>query len=639
MKANRVLLAAMPWADDSVPSLQVGALQSFLCANGIDADGAHWFVDIAHAIGVETYRHLWVPRLIDGEALYSVLLFPEKRAAWQRDARLNAKVRDRARPRGDGRVRIPLELTDRFVRRFEQLHQEILDRYDWSRYALVGLTLNYGQTAASLYMAREIRKRNPACRVIVGGAEAAGDLGASLLKHFPQVDYACNGEGELPLLQLAQAIVSGATDEEIAAIPGIVSRSAAGDVRINAPAQLQRLDVLPIPDFEPYFAALDAIGPGLRRQMCARLPIEASRGCYYSCSFCSVALQWDGVRAQSPENVAAAMRAYADRHQILEFEFADNVNPANAEAIFDRVAADGRDYRFFFELRTAVGRRALASMRRAGLTVTQMGIEALSPSLLAAFNKRTSVIANLQGLKNCVALGIRVTGNLIVNHPRATLADVNATLQTMRIARAYPPPDDVSYFALEYGAPDYATEAGGAIEILGNHPEYRRVYPHRLLRTLNLTRKRFRRRNGRAVSWRRVIAAREDWERAYRDTTRQLGPGVPHLAYYDGGDFLRVEDYRSGALEVYTLRGVERDVYLAADQVTSWRTLRSRVPHVDEAALRREVSELVDAGLMFEEDDKVLSLAVRGRARGAQPEAVRDLAEPAASVRAVTQPR
>ena len=90
------------------------------------------------------------------------------------------------------------------------------------------------------------------------------------------------------------------------------------------------------------------------------------------------------------------MRTYADRYGILEFEFADNVNPANADAIFARVAADGRDYRFFFELRTGIGDQTLATMRRAGLAATQMGIEALSSGLLRTFNKRATMIRNLQ---------------------------------------------------------------------------------------------------------------------------------------------------------------------------------------------------------------------------------------------------
>jgi ribosomal peptide maturation radical SAM protein 1 len=610
MSEGRVLLAAMPWAHDDMPSIQVGALQAYLRSHGIAADGAHWFAEIAHAIGVDSYRRIWAPHPIDGEALYSGLLFPERRRACLRDARLRAKARGAI---SQPRARVPFEMSDAFYRRFDRLHDEILDRYDWRRYTLVGLTLNFGQTAASLYIARAIKARNPDCRVIVGGAEAAGELGVSLLQHFPQLDYACNGEGERPLLALARALAANAGDDAIAAIPGLIARDRHGRVRMHPPDQVPHLEALPLPDFDPYFDALDALRPGLAAEMCVRLPIEASRGCYYSCSFCSVGLQWDGVRTQTPERVAAAMREYSDRYHILEFLFADNVNPANAAAIFDRVAADGRDYRFFFELRTAIGERTLAAMRRAGLTMTQMGIESLAPAMLSAFNKRTSVIANLQGLKNCVTHRIKVTGNLIVGHPRATADDIAATLRTIAIARAYPPPDDVSRFALEFGSPDFATAAGGSIDVLGNDGDYRRVYPGRLLRTLALTRRAWRRRSGRPPSWRRVIAAREAWARDYAATTARLGPDVPHLACYDGGSFLRIEDYRRGALEVYTLRGVERDIYRAADQVTSWRTLRSRLPHVDEPTLRREVAELVASGLMFEEDGKYLSLAVAVR--------------------------
>jgi ribosomal peptide maturation radical SAM protein 1 len=624
MTADRILIAAMPWARDDMPSIQVGALQAFLVADGLKAEGAHWFVEVAHALGVDDYRDIWSPRLLDGEVVYAALLFPEMRAAHLRDARLATKARRLARARRSrGRAPLPFELTDRFFRRFDRLHQRILDRYDWRRYALVGLTLNFGQTAASLYVAREIKKRNPACRIIVGGAEATGELGASLLRHFPQIDHACHGEGEQPLLNLARALDAGVSREEIVAIPGLVSREPGGRIRVNPPDQVARLDRLPPPEFEPYFAALEAQGPDARTALCVRLPIEASRGCYYACSFCSVALQWDGVRTQSPEWVALAMRSYADRYGILEFEFSDNVNPANADAIFSRVAADGRDYRFFFELRTGVGVRTLATMRRAGLVQTQMGVEALSTTLLRTFNKRATLLGNLQGMKNCAALGIQFAGNLIVDHPGATRDDVDETLRVMRIARCYPPPDDVSHFALEYGSPDFTTAAGGTIVITGNHPSYRRVFPARLLATLVLTRGGYRRRNGRAVSWRRVIAARTRWARDFARTTARLGPNVPHLAYYDGGTFLRIEDYRSGALEAYTLRGVERDVLLAADQVTSWRTLRSRLPQVSETTLRRELAELVATGLMVEEDDKFLSLAIAGRPAAAHDAASR----------------
>ena len=607
---SRVLLVSMPWAHHDMPSIQVAALQAYLHANGIAAEGAHWFVEVAHALGLENYRCLWDPALEDGEALYSYLLFPEMRARLLHDSSLRKKAATIARARIASSLRF--ELTERFFRRFERLHTRILDRYDWSDIALVGLTLNFAQTVASLYVAREIKKQNPACRIVVGGAEASGQLGASLLRHFPQLDFACNGEGEKPLVNLARMVLDGATDDAIATLPGITSRAADGSIRTNSPEQVRSMRELPIPEIGDYFAALERLGYESPHEVCHRVPVEASRGCYYSCTFCALNLQWVGMRTQSPERVAEMMRTYADRYQTLSFQYVDNVNPVNAQAIFDAVAADARDYRFFFELRTDTPRRVLESMQRAGLNYTQMGVEALSSSLLKTFNKRTKVIHNLQGMKNCAALGIRLTSNLIIDHPRSTEDDVKETLANMALARCYPPVEAISWFALEVGAPDFDDAAGGTIEITGNYGIYERVYPKRLLAELDLPRKAFRHRK-RKANWQRVIDARSDWAKSYASVSESIGPDVPHLAYYDGGGFLRIEDFRSGELEVYVFKGIERDVYLAADQITSWNALRERLPHIPERRLRRELGEMVAAGVMFEEDDCYLSLAIAGR--------------------------
>ncbi len=599
----------MPWANHDMPSIQVGALQAYLRAVGIEAEGAHWFVEVAHAIGLEGYRRLWDPILEDGEALYAYLLFPEMRRRILRDPRLRRKQKRLAAL--DERPQLRFSLSERFFRRFERLHQAIFDRYDWSAIDLVGLTLNFGQTVASLYAAREIKKRNPRCKIIVGGAEASGRLGESLLRHFSQLDYACNGEGEKPLRALALALRDGASDEAVAALPGLVTRGADGRVRVNPPDQVRTLRELPDPAYDDYFEAIATLGYESPHAVCRKAPIEASRGCYYACTFCALNLQWTGIRTQTPERVAAATRAIVDRHRVLTLQFVDNVNPANAEAIFDRVAADGRDLRFFFELRTDIPKAVLASMQHAGLDLAQMGVEALSTNLLRTFNKRTKVIHNLQGMKNCAELGIRLTANLIVDHPGSTEEDVAETHRVMKIARGYPPPDMISHFALEVGAPDFETSARGTVSIRGNHARYRRIYPRPLFAALDLPRKAFET-IGRKADWSSVVAAREEWAKHHEKLTRQLGPGVPHLAYYDGARFLRIEDHRSGELEVYVFEGIERDVYLAIDQVTPWSTLRARLPHVPEERLRRELAEMEVAGLVFEEDDSFLALAIAG---------------------------
>src|ERR1700759_4783797 len=83
-----VLLVAMPWAYSYMPSIQVGALKAYLNHHGEEAEGAHWFVEIAHVLGLQLYNELWYPHLEDAEALYSYLLFPQLRTSLLHDAHL-----------------------------------------------------------------------------------------------------------------------------------------------------------------------------------------------------------------------------------------------------------------------------------------------------------------------------------------------------------------------------------------------------------------------------------------------------------------------------------------------------------------------------------------------------------------------
>jgi len=267
MSSKKVLIASMPWAQYYMASIQVATLKAFLQLNGVHAQGAHWFVNIAHILGFDTYSAIWSSDIEDGEVLYSYLLFPEMQSKILEDPSLMAKqevsnVEDADQSNG----KIKFRLSEDFFREFDQAHQRILDQYDWDDYVLVGFTLNFAQTTASLYMANEIKKRNPDCKIIIGGAEATGSLGGSLIKHFEQLDFACNGEGEKPLLNLSQAILRNASKEAIANTPGIISRGLDGEIRINPPDQLKSLGELQIPNMDDYFETLDQFEDVSRRR-------------------------------------------------------------------------------------------------------------------------------------------------------------------------------------------------------------------------------------------------------------------------------------------------------------------------------------------------------------------------------------
>lgn len=597
-REGSVLLLSAPWPNHRSPSIQIAALKAFLTENGVTARADHFFLRVAAWLGLDNYAEIWTPHLEDGEALYGAMLFPGHMPEVLASPSLAEKKL--AVERNGERLPIP---SRRFFSAFAELHERALDEIDLSDVDLVGLTLNFGQTLASAYIASRIKARAPHVKVVVGGAEATGALGASLLEHFPQFDYACSGEGEQSLLALARALASG----DWTSVPASIGTRDGGSAELGP--EVQRIAELPLPDFSDYFALVSklALNP---LDMCEYLPFETSRGCYYSCSFCSLNLQWKGYRQSSPEAVASKVAELRKRHGRLHFFFVDNITPVGVSLIADELADQGVDYRLFYEARVNLDRDTWKSLAAAGLRTTQLGIEALSDDLLRIYNKKSAVIHNVQALKHCYEYGINVTGNVILGHPLARQEHVTESMRTFEYMTAYPPALSFSHYALLVGSPDYKVGIEG-VSVDGNYSGYSRAYPRQILDTLDLPRKAFSvQRPDPPADFEPLVRAIEGWERSYSRHQARFGGREPMLAMQDGGDFLRIEDWRSGARVTYDLDARERSAYLALADIT----------RLDDAAVRTGLEvgwvvgfvEALDAErLAYRSDGRALALATR----------------------------
>lgn len=613
----RILLGAMPWTDYDKPSIQIAVLKAFLQQHGFaDVEAAYFYAEIAEAIGFFEYHGLAYPAYTDAEPIYSYLLFPQMRSSLLANDRLRARCeeaaeRARAVPRTH-QPKIPLRWTAELFAELEALHQRILDRRDWTRFDLVGLTLNYGQTVSSLYMAREIKRRHPGCKIVLGGVDASGSLGQSLLGTFDFIDYCCNGEGELPLLHLAERLEAGSSDVDVCAIPGIIARASTGRVVLNPPHQLESLRDLETPDFDEYFASLDSLGL-TPSSVIHSLPIEGSRGCPYECSFCGVPLSWGtSFRCRTAEAIVRDMRQLSKKYRVLSFLFVDNITPSNPNRLFQSISAEGVDYRMFFELRANISPRTLRHMKRAGVTNVQIGVEALSTSLLTKMNKRTRAINNVATMKHCEALGIFTGNNLIIGHPLTTEEEIDETIRAMDFCRGFFPPDGLSQYTLQVGSRDYEHRERLGCREVSNAVEYRDAYPSEIFDKLDLLWKDAEYEKEPA-NWERIKAPLASWREDYFRLRRAL-LDRPILSYVDGGSFLIIDDYRSGTLDRWELDEEQRGIYLFADEAI--RSLDAYEMHFGRPAteLLAVLDALASLKLVFREGDEFISLAIRARA-------------------------
>src|SRR5262249_32689083 len=100
---------------------------------------------------------------------------------------------------------------------------------------VVGLTTTFMQNVPSLAMATALERRRADPRVVLGGGNCDGPMGAALHRNFPVLDYVVSGEGERALVALLDAIESGPEPDMLRAIGGLCWRQGSDSVA-NPPA-------------------------------------------------------------------------------------------------------------------------------------------------------------------------------------------------------------------------------------------------------------------------------------------------------------------------------------------------------------------------------------------------------------------
>jgi len=107
----------------------------------------------------------------------------------------------------------------------------------------------------------------------------------------------------------------------------------------------------------------------------------------------------------------------------------------------------------------------------------QVGVEALSTTLLKKFNKGTTAMDNFEIMKNCEHPRLPdLTGNLILNFPTSDSQDVAETLKNLAFVFPFRPLKGIPLW-LGYGSPLWRDPAQYQIRLKGNHPNYRHLLP------------------------------------------------------------------------------------------------------------------------------------------------------------------
>jgi len=124
------------------------------------------------------------------------------------------------------------------------------------------------------YLASEVKKINPNCTIIFGGAQIP-DLAQDFFKQHPYVDIIAHGEGEYILENILTAYLK---DKDYSQVKGIETK----EFRNQLQERINELDNLPSPYLTNTVWDLVEKVDGIRWIV----GWETNRGCPYACTFC-----------------------------------------------------------------------------------------------------------------------------------------------------------------------------------------------------------------------------------------------------------------------------------------------------------------------------------------------------------------
>ena len=280
----------------------------------------------------------------------------------------------------------------------------------------------------------DLRLARPGAKIVLGGENATA-FWRWMLREAPAIDCCVLGEGEQTMRALCERWAAGA---DISDLPGLALPGPDGPTSTGLSARNLELESLPRPAWDllpidAYLEQRDPHGVHLGRS----LPILATRGCPYTCTFCSSPDMWTTrYRTRKPDEVVAEMRDAVARWGIENFNFCDLTAIVRRDWILDFCAKlDAAKLDITWQLPTGTRSEALdadvlEAVHRTGCRNITYAPESGSTRMLKALKKRVKLPTMLDSLSAAHSNGLVTRVNIIIGHPDEQASDV---LDSMRL--------------------------------------------------------------------------------------------------------------------------------------------------------------------------------------------------------------
>lgn len=280
------------------------------------------------------------------------------------------------------------------------------------RFDLIGISADTPRHDKALALAAQAREHQ--VPVALGGPHVSFLPEESLKSGY--VDYVVRGEGEYPMLYLAEFLAGERSLEDVPAVSYLLEGEA-----VHNPDQCiaKDIDSLPFParDLLP----MDKYRTHLNKKRATSM--ISSRGCPFNCSFCASSqlfgARW---RAREPEAIVDEIEHVQQRYQVSNILFVDDnftLDPQRTVRISELICKKDLNIQWlcFSRVNTIVENEDMVQgMAESGVRMMFLGVESPDPRVLESYNKKITAETSFRALEILKKYSIDALASFIIGN-------------------------------------------------------------------------------------------------------------------------------------------------------------------------------------------------------------------------------
>jgi ribosomal peptide maturation radical SAM protein 1 len=496
-------------------------------------------------------------------------------------------------------------------RGLDQFLDSLIATYRFDQVQLVGFTSMFQQSAAAFSMARRLKECESKPIVVMGGANCESPMGQVIVKEVTPVDYVFSGPGLKSFPDFVQHCLNGEPGRASAIKCVFTKRNYIFQSGADAIGEELSIDVPVELDYRQFLYNLTQNFP--EGEVDPILLFETSRGCWWGerahCTFCGLNGVSMAYRAMSPDRALKQFESLFEfAPQVSRMDAVDNILP---KSYFKEVLPHIKtpeNVSLFYEVKADLSESDVQTLANARVRIIQPGIESLATSTLKLMKKGTSAFRNLALLKFCATYGIEPLWNLLIGFPGEGADVYRKYIDDLPLLTHLYPPSGVYPVRFDRYSPYFMKAKEYGLDL---HPldYYSLIYPFPA-EALNDLAYYFADVNigaeyAQTVSqWIGKIREKIDcWHEVWKSHDDH-----PVLLLYKHGDQHMIRDSRSGELKEYPITAVSARILNLMADTKRIGDVNKEFTNGSSIDAAKEIAVLREKGLLFEEDNRFMSL-------------------------------